>query len=183
VPERDEIETDREPPVEGRPSPGGSGFAARSAALLVSLILLALVGKALYPVDLPVALSPDFIDTIFDNRFVIWAARLLLVSAAAVLAFGGVFIALSIGIRIRRGHWLSKAGPFEISGAAEEKIESHIDFWRDSAIEGRTEIKQLKGQLQESDELAEELQLQRSKSDDRKVENQSYYRGRRQHDV
>lgn len=94
---------------------GAARLAAGLGALFVSLVVVAMLAKALYPVDLPPNPSPDFVDTIFDNRSVIWAARLLLVSTAAVLAFGGIFIVLSIGIRIRKGHWLSKAGPFEIS--------------------------------------------------------------------
>lgn len=115
--------------------------------------------KALYPADLPVQESSNFIDTIFDNRLVIWAARLLLVSAAAVLAFGGVFIAVSIGIRMKNGHWLRRAGPFEISEKAVEEIEGQFEFWRDAALENQAEIAELKEQLQESDELIEKLHL------------------------
>lgn len=71
--------------------------------------------KGLYPADLPTTKNPDFIDNIFANKAVAWAARLLLVSAAAVLAFGGIFIAVSIGIRMKNREWLRRAGPFEIS--------------------------------------------------------------------
>jgi hypothetical protein len=70
-----------------------------------------LLAKGLYPVDLPAVKDPDFIDTTFDNRAVLWTARLLLVSAAAVLAFGGLFIVISIGIRMKNGEWLKRAGP------------------------------------------------------------------------
>jgi hypothetical protein len=38
---------------------------------------MALLTKGLYPVELPAVKNPDFIDTIFDNRAVLWAARLL----------------------------------------------------------------------------------------------------------
>jgi K+-transporting ATPase A subunit len=78
-------------------------------ALLVGAVALMLLVKGLYPADLPSGRNPDFVDTIFDNRGVVWAARLLLVSAAAVLAFGGIFIVLSIGIRIKNGEWLRRA--------------------------------------------------------------------------
>jgi hypothetical protein len=60
-------------------------------AVAIALAIVLLV-KGLYPADLPESQSPDFVDNIFDNRGVLWAARLLLVSAAGVLAFGGVFI-------------------------------------------------------------------------------------------
>jgi len=140
-------------------SPGkGSTFAAVVFLLVLGAGLVVLI-KALYPADLPMQNSSNFIDTIFDNRLVIWAARLLLVSAAAVLAFGGVFIAVSIGIRMKNGHWLRRAGPFEISEKAVEEIEGQFEFWRDAALENQAEIAELKEQLQESDELIEKLHL------------------------
>ncbi|HWO82236.1 MAG TPA: hypothetical protein VNM38_00400 [Solirubrobacterales bacterium] len=54
--------------------------------ILACTVGVALLAKGLYPVELPSAKNPDFIDTVFDHRAVLWAARLLLVSAAAVLA-------------------------------------------------------------------------------------------------
>jgi hypothetical protein len=77
----------------------------RSTTLFLLLFIcisgLVLLAKGLYPVDLPSARDPDFIDTIFDNRAVLWVARLLLVSAAGVLTFGGFFIVVSIGMRVK----------------------------------------------------------------------------------
>jgi hypothetical protein len=57
--------------------------------LLIGIVIL-LLAKGLYPADLPKSRNPDFIDNVFDNRGVLWAARLLLVSAAGVLAIGGI---------------------------------------------------------------------------------------------
>src|SRR5829696_6215775 len=91
------------------------GTATGIGLLVVVVVAIPLLMKGLYPVDLPESHDPDFLDTVFDNRAVVWAARLLLVSAAGVLACGGVFIVLSIGIRIKNGEWLRRAGPFEIS--------------------------------------------------------------------
>jgi hypothetical protein len=73
------------------------GLFVATAAATVLLV------KGLYPADLPESRNPDFVDNVFDNRGVLWAARLLLVSAAGVLAFGGVFTVLSIGIRMKNG--------------------------------------------------------------------------------
>lgn len=97
-----------------------------------------------------------FIDTIFDNRGVIWAARLLLVSAAAVLAFGGVFIVVSGVIRMRNGEWLRRAGPFEVSEAVGE-MESQVEHWREVALAGEEEVAELMEELDESEELIEQL--------------------------
>lgn len=84
-----------------------------NSALFLLLLPVCIVGavllaKGLYPVDLPSVKNPDFIDTVFDNRGVLWAARLLLVSAAVVLVFGEVFIVVSIGTRMKNGEWLRR---------------------------------------------------------------------------
>ena len=64
-----------------------------SVVAAAAAVVLLVIG--LYPADLPQSNSPDFVDNVFDNRGVLWAARLLLVSAAGVLAVGGVFIVVS----------------------------------------------------------------------------------------
>jgi hypothetical protein len=135
----------------------GNGTSAGTAVglLLLAICVLgvALLAKGLYPVNLPPSPNPDFIDTIFDNRAVIWAARLLLVSGAAVLAFGGTFIVVSIGIRMRNGEWLRRAGPFEISEGAVSEIQDQVEFWRQTALDGREEVTDLTQRLERSDGL------------------------------
>jgi hypothetical protein len=135
--------------------PIGTVFAV--LVILACLVAVVLLVKGLYPADLPSAKNPDFIDNVFDNRAVVWAARLLLVSAAAVLAFGGLFIVVSTGIRMANGEWLRKAGPFEISETAVSEIEGQVDFWRQTALAGQEEVAELTERLEESDELIEEL--------------------------
>ncbi|HEX5989728.1 MAG TPA: hypothetical protein VFY75_05915 [Solirubrobacterales bacterium] len=63
---------------------------------MVVAIGIALLAKSLYPADLPESRNPDFVDNVFANRAVLWAARLLLVSAAGVLGLGGLFSRLAI---------------------------------------------------------------------------------------
>jgi hypothetical protein len=127
-------------------------------AVVVGIVAaIALLARGLYPADLPTSPDPDFINTIFNNRCVLWAARLLLVAAAGVLAFGGAFIVLSIGIRMKNGEWLRRAGPFEIS---EEKLEQNtegIAFWRQLAVEHREELLAAREQIRRSDDLIENL--------------------------
>jgi hypothetical protein len=124
-------------------------------AFPIGVVFLAI---GLFPTDLPANGNPSFIDTIFDNRGVIWAARLLLVSAAAVLAFGGVFIVVSTGIRMKNGEWLRRAGPFEVSETAIGEIEGQVEFWREAALAGQEEVAELTERINESDELIEHLQ-------------------------
>src|ERR1700750_3998 len=76
-----------------------SGTLIRLGLVVACAVAIVLLVKGLYPADLPESRNPDFIDNVFDNRAVLWAARLLLISAAGVLALGGVFILVSLGVR------------------------------------------------------------------------------------
>ena len=128
----------------------------------IALLVLAGIGagllvKGLYPADLPGSRNPDFVDNVFDNRAVLLAARLLLVSAAGVLAFGGVFIVVSIGNRMRNGEWLRRAGPFEIAEEPIGRAESEVDLWRRIILASDEETANLKDRLRESEEIIEEF--------------------------
>jgi len=134
------------------------GRAVTSLALVVACVIaIVLLVKGLYPADLPKSRNPDFVDNVFDNRGVLWAARLLLVSAAGVLAFGGVFIVVSIGIRMKNKEWLRRAGPFEISEGALEQNEDEIDFWRQTARTSGEETVGLRERLQRAEKLIDNL--------------------------
>jgi len=120
------------------------------AACAIALFLLV---RGLYPADLPESRNPDFVDNVFDNRGVLWAARLLLVSAAGVLAFGGIFIVVSIGIRMKSKEWLRRAGPFEISEGPVRQTKDEVDFWRRAVLASRGEADVLRGHLRRFEEL------------------------------
>jgi hypothetical protein len=124
---------------------------------LVAAIGLALLVKGLYPADLPKSRDPDFVDNLFANRAVLLAGRMLLVSAGGVLALGGIFIAASIGIRMKNGEWLRRAGPFEISEKRLVQAEAEIDFWQQEALANREEVLALEQRLENTDELAGKL--------------------------
>jgi hypothetical protein len=133
------------------------GTATGIGLLVVAAVAITLLVKGLYPVDLPESHDPDFLDTVFDNRGVVWAARLLLVSAAGVLGFGGVFIVLSIGIRIKNGEWLRRAGPFEISEGPVGQAEGEVDFWRRAAEASEAKASELQDKLKRADESIQAL--------------------------
>lgn len=134
-------------------------LAQASGASFVALFTGALVLRALFPVDLPAPSDPNFVDAIFDNRAVIGAARVLLISAAGVLAVGGVFIVASTVVRMRTGDWLKRAGPFEVSETAVAELEGQIDFWRGAALDGQDEVTELRELLEVSDDLIDQLQM------------------------
>lgn len=126
--------------------------------LLAAPVGIALLAIGLFPADLPDNGNPSFIDTIFDNKGVIWAARLLLVSAAAVLAFGGVFIVVSTGIRMKNGEWLRRAGPFEVSETVASDIDTQIESWRQVALVERAEVQELLRRLSDADDMLRQLE-------------------------
>jgi len=150
--------------VATEPSKQG-GEATSTGSKVAAFIFIALIFAlgyflvhALVPADLPPDKSANFIDSIFHNRGVVLAARLLLVSAAVVLAMGGVYIVISMGIRMANGQWLKRAGPFEIGEKEIGAIETEIANWRKAAEAGEEEIDELTRRLKASDELIEELE-------------------------
>lgn len=140
---------------------GGKPDAPRIGAavglFVAGAIGIALLIKGLYPADLPKSRDPDFVDNVFNNRAVLLAARLLLVSAAGVLALGGLFIAVSIGHRMKNREWLRRAGPFEISEGKLTKTETEIGFWRQEALANEQEVIALRQLLESADQLAANL--------------------------
>lgn len=124
---------------------------------MIAAVGIALLVKGLYPVDLPKSTSPGFIDNIFANRAVLLAARMLLVSAAGVLALGGVFIVVSIGHRMKNGEWLRRAGPFEISEEKLVQAQEEIGYWQREAITNEREVLALRKQLEQSRDVIEGL--------------------------
>jgi hypothetical protein len=136
---------------------GSRRRAVALSLLLICLAAVALLIKGLYPADLPSAHNPDFIDTTFNNRAVLWTARFLLVSAAVVLAYGGFFIVISIGMRMKNGEWLRRAGPFEISDATLTEMTGQRDHWRVTALLEHEKVVELTERLEESDELIAQL--------------------------
>jgi hypothetical protein len=132
------------------------------AVLLLPVVAtgVVLLAIGLFPADLPVNGNPSFIDTIFDNRGVILAARLLLVSAVVVLAFGGIFIVISVGIRMRNGDWLRRAGPFEISESTAHEVQGQVAFWRRTAQAAQQQIDSLSKQLDHADAQIRQVKSQ-----------------------
>jgi hypothetical protein len=141
----------------GRNRVGPRRRAVALSLLLFCIAAVAVLIKGLYPVDLPSAHNPDFIDTTFNNRAVLWTARILLVSAAVVLAYGGFFIVISIGMRMKNGEWLRRAGPFEISEATLTEMTGQRDHWRVTALLEHEKVVELTERLEESDELIAQL--------------------------
>ena len=113
-----------------------------------------------------------FLDNIFDNNVVVFAARLVLFSGALVLAFAAVYTTWSIVSWMKLRQWLKRAGPFEVSQEAITDLKEEVDFWRDSAVDANAENQALSQRVDESNDLIErmsqhireqEMELERSR--------------------
>lgn len=136
-----------------------------ASVLLGVVILVALVGGAIYGI---VQLAPDkirekhdpgFIDNIFANDVVVAGARVVVLFAAVVALAGGVYIAVSMAVRMSRGEWLREAGPFK-SQVIEDKLEEATDFF-DDWMEALGTNADLEERLIERDEAIETLLTER----------------------
>lgn len=111
--------------------------------IVLSAIVGAYVALRVYPSDLP---SPqphaDVVAILFQSRALIFTGRIMLLVVAA-------FIVLSIVARVLNRQWLTKAGPFEVSTAADAEIE------RDA----------LKEELDQAYETIRKLELEVSRRD------------------
>jgi hypothetical protein len=92
-------------------------------AVAVVVILAAAAGAIAMSVQMyrhgPIQATGNPLAPIFASRLMVGAARL------AVL-FIGVFIVLSILMHMRRGQWLTAAGPFKVSQAA-RRVASQVE--------------------------------------------------------
>lgn len=142
---------------DGKASGAGSRLIG-SLFFFAILIGVAFLVVGLAPTDLPPEKGSNFVDTVFHNKGVVLAARLLLVATAVVLAAGGVFVVSSIVMRMRNREWLKRAGPFEIAEAELSDVESEAEHWRSTAVASQEEVKELTEQLRAAQELIEVLQ-------------------------
>jgi hypothetical protein len=122
------------------------------------IALLVWIVAELAPGDIHEKKDPGFLDNVFANGVVIAAARIVLISAAAVLLFGGLYIVISVLVRMRRGHWLRRAGPFESEIAEDvakglDQADDVIQWWSDALEENE----ELERKLVERDEAIESL--------------------------
>jgi ABC-type uncharacterized transport system permease subunit len=132
---------------------------ARTIATLTAVALsltaagVAALCAALFPRHVPTPQDPHVVDVVFESGPVVWAARLLLVSAAFVLAVGGAFVVASVVVRTRNGDWLKRAGPFEVSETSVTELEDEVHFWRSAARDCYDELNRVHKLDEEADKL------------------------------
>lgn len=101
-----------------------------------------------------------WLDTIFTNDYVVWSARIVLISVALVLLFLGLYISFSIFVRIYRREWLRRAGGFEpaIDERADRDLETAEREYDEILASAWQENEKLERQLLEAAETIEDTQ-------------------------
>jgi nitrogen fixation/metabolism regulation signal transduction histidine kinase len=133
-----------------------------SAALgLVALGVLVFLGLVvlyrIYPGELADKANPGFLDNVFNNNLVVFAARLVLVSSALVLAFIGAHLIWSVVRWFRLGHLVTKLGPLQVSEHAVQTLSAELEFWQGQATALNDQVQALSHELEENEQLLEDF--------------------------
>lgn len=154
------------------PEPKGNGDddSATLGQIFLGLgMLLAIVGAVVWlilglaPDTVPEKADPGFIDNIFASPIVVAAARIVLLSAAIVLLFAGLYIVVSVLVRMQRGQWLRRAGPFESEIAEIEASLDQADTVYQWWLEALNENEELEGRLEQRDTMIHDLLEERDR--------------------
>jgi hypothetical protein len=89
------------------------------------------------------------LELLFDSDVMLRIGRLLIIVAAVVMLACGLFVLGSIAVRMRRGHWLRRAGPFEVSDTVDE-VNQEMETLERTVGEQRARIAELETQLSAS---------------------------------
>lgn len=124
--------------------------------MVLGLLMLVVLGVGsyllLYPAEVPPANGSGFADNVFASEPVVFAGRLVVISAAVVLAIGATYVLASIASLWSRGQWFTRFGPFEISREAIGDLVDEADAWRDRALSDAAEVIALRRRLDDSEQ-------------------------------
>lgn len=112
--------------------------------LVLSALGVAVVAWTYWRTGEPRIPHSSALNAAFDSR--------LLIAGARVLVGAGIgYLLLSIGVRVRRGHWVRNAGPFQAdsSRSTQEVADSQQQLLRD-AQDARRQIEDLQARLSRS---------------------------------
>lgn len=131
---------------------GGSGCFGTVIGLFALVAMAIGSYLLLYPSAVPSASGSGFADNVFASAPVVFAGRLVVLSAAVVLAIGAAYVVASIGSLWSRGQWFTRFGPFEISSEAIGDLVDEADAWRDRALNDAAEVMALRRRLADSEQ-------------------------------
>lgn len=140
-----------------------------SVAAAIPVALVYAIYKA-FPQHIDQKTNAGWVDLIVSNQYVVFAVRIVILSLALVLLFAGVYITISILMRIYRREWLHKAGPFEaeISDDDLREVQEKYDQALSGAWEQNEDLsKRLAETIQELEAAGEERERLRTELEER----------------
>jgi hypothetical protein len=99
----------------------GAALAALAAGVILVIKVL--------PGHVTVKNNPGYLDNVFGNRWIVWAARVALLGFGVVAAFTSLYVCASIIMRMVKGHWLRSAGPFQAEVEQAQQELSGAETW------------------------------------------------------
>jgi hypothetical protein len=141
------------------PTPPESGpskkvmFVAWLFLIALAIVVVVVLYRA-YPAHVEPKTNPTFLDSIFENPVVLFAARLVLFSAALVLAFVAGYVIYSIVKSMSEGKRLAKFGPFQVQEA--EDLSADVKMWQDLYEQSVEENAELRERIVRTDDLLEQ---------------------------
>lgn len=118
----------------------GCGLALAAATVALGVVIFVATKDPRLPHD-------SVLDVVFDTRWMVAGARLVVVVA-------GIYLLVSVGVRISRGQWARSAAG--VSTDVQE-IDRGAESLRDAAAGAQEEIDELKGQLEKSTAALDDL--------------------------
>lgn len=125
---------------EDRVRRNGRGLALGAGIVVIAVLIFAVTGDPQLPHD-------SVLDVVFDTRWMVAGARL-------VVAVAGLYVLVSVGVRISRGQWARSAAG--VSTDVQE-IDRGAESLRDAAADAQEEIDELKDQLEKTTAALDDL--------------------------
>jgi hypothetical protein len=141
-------------PPEPKPSDTGTTFLGLGV-VLAAFAIVGLLAYRIYPASRPSQSDPSFVDIIFANNLVVFAARMLLFSAAVVLAVTAFYIVYSMVKSMKAGQPLEQFGPLRVR--AVQDLSEELETWQRWWAEANDENTELRERLERADVLVSDL--------------------------
>lgn len=84
--------------------------------------------------------GPNVLELLFDSDPMLLVGRLLIATGLIVMLACALFVLASIAVRMRRGHWLRRAGPFEVSDTTAGAVDHGTEVLKEKIGEQRRRI-------------------------------------------
>jgi hypothetical protein len=131
---------------------------ATFAAVVTILVGAVFLAIAVFPDSVVAKTNPNWVDNIFDERWIIFAIRLGILGAGTAFLFFVLYVIGSIVYRMGKGHWLRSGGPFEAGIPAQVSHElGRVEPVVRALEEAEDRNRELAEQLEQSDELIQQL--------------------------